>query len=217
MKRNPLNTNQQIHHEPLFQGSPVMTDHGYLIANHLQRIHDCLYRSLVRHSRICVMRGDLYVPSHVSAGVLVSNAIITKFFASLRAKIEHAQAQSRNGDHRVHDADMRFMWCREISGNGRVHYHVALVFNHAAYAFMGQFDLASRNMYARIHEAWASAIGMYMDDMRGYIHIPDNPTYQIIRGDEESLRQALYRVSYFAKMQTKEYNQGFHTFGCSSN
>ena len=163
------------------------------------------------------MRCDLYVPSHVSAGLLVSNAVITKFFASLRAKIEHAQAQSRNGDHRVHSADMRFVWCREISGNGRVHYHVALVFNHAAYAFMGQFNLARRNMYARIHEAWASAIGMFVGDMRGYIHIPDNPTYQVIRGVEESFQQAFNRVSYFAKMQTKEYNQGFHTFGCSYN
>ena len=78
MKRNPLNTNQQIHNEPFFHGSPVMTSHGYLIVNHLQRIHDCLYRSLERHNRICVMRCDLYVPSHVSAGLLVSNAVITK-------------------------------------------------------------------------------------------------------------------------------------------
>ena len=150
MKRNPLNTNHQLLHGDHFQGSPVQTSHGYLITNYLHRIHDCLYRSLERHGRICVMRFDLYVPSHVSADVLLSNTLISKFIASMRAKIEHAQDQSRNEDHRVHDADMRYVWCREISSNGRVHYHVALVFNHAAYAFMGKFDLASGNMYARI-------------------------------------------------------------------
>ena len=150
MKRNPLNTNHQLLHGDHFYGYPVQTSHGYLITNYLQRIYDCLYRSLEHRGRICVMRCDLYVPSHVSAEVLLSNTLISKFIASMRAKIEHAQDQSRNEGHRVHDADMRYVWCREISSNGRVHYHVALVFNHAAYAFMGKFDLASGNMYARI-------------------------------------------------------------------
>lgn len=217
MKRNPLNTNHQLLHGDHFQGSPVQASHGHLITNYLKRIHDCLYRALERHSSICVMRFDLYVPSHVCIDVLLSNTLISKFLASMRAKIEHAQAQSRNEDHRVHDADMRYMWCREISSNGRVHYHVALVFNHSAYAFMGKFKSTRSNMYARIHGAWASALGMYIDDMRGYVHIPENPTYQITRDDAESFLHVFYRLSYFAKMQTKEYNQGFHTFGCSNN
>ena len=217
MKRNPLNTNHQLLHGDHFYGYPVQTNHGYLITNYLHRIYDCLYRSLERHSSICVMRFDLYVPDYVSADVLLSNTLISKFIASMRAKIEHSQEQSRNEDHRVHNADMRYTWCREIGGNGRVHYHVALVFNHAAYAFMGKFDLARRNMYVRIHEAWASAIGMYTDDMRGYIHIPKNPTYHITRDDAASFLCVFHRLSYFAKMQTKEYNQGFHTFGCSNN
>ncbi|MFA9284789.1 inovirus Gp2 family protein [Comamonas sp. SY3] len=217
MKRNPLNTNHQLLHGDHFHGSPVQTAHGYLISNHLQRIHDCLYRCLDRHSNICVMRFDLFVPGHVSADVLVCNAVISKFIASMRAKIEHSQELSRNQDHRVHDADMRYMWCREISGNGRVHYHVALVFNHAAYAFMGKFELERENMYVRIHGTWASAVGMFVNDMRGYVHIPTDSNYQIIRGNEDSFRQAFFRISYLAKMQTKEYNQGFHTFGCSYN
>ena len=82
---------------------------------------------------------------------------------------------------------------------------------------MGKFKSTRSNMYARIHGAWASALGMYIDDMRGYVHIPDNPTYQVIRDDAESFLKAFFRLSYFAKMQSKEYNQGFHTFGCSNN
>mgnify|MGYP001545930723 CR=1 FL=1 len=215
MKRNPLNTNQQLHNESDFLGSPVIVDHGYLITNHLQRMHDCLCRSLECHSRICLMRFDLYVPAHVSTTVLCSNVVITKFIASLRAKLEHAHSLSRNEGHRVHDAYMRHMWCREVSGNGRLHYHVALTLNYAAYAFMGQFNLESRNMYTRIHEAWACALGMHVSDVPGYVHIPVNPTHQIVRGDEASFNDAFYRVSYFSKMETKEYGQGIHTFGCS--
>ena len=72
-------------------------------------------------------------------------------------------------------------------------------------------------MYARLHEAWGAALNMHPEDALGYVHIPDNPTYQITSANEESFQQAFNRVSYFAKMQTKEYNQGFHTFGCSNN
>ena len=217
MKRNPLNTNHHLLHGENFQGSPVQNSHGYLITDYLQRIHDCLHRSLERHSSVCMIRFDLFVPGHVFADVLLGNTAISKFIASMRAKIEYAQAQSRNTGHRVHDADMRYMWCREISGNGRVHYHVALLFNHAAYSFMGNFNLESNNMYARIHGAWASALSMYLYDIKGYVHIPENSTYQITRGDEASFRQAFHRLSYFAKLLTKEYQQGFHTFGCSNN
>ena len=215
MSRNSFNINQQIFNEPFFHGSPVIYHRGDLIHRHLQRMHDCLTQALDFHSRICLMRFDLYVPDHACADALHSNAFISKFFASLRAKIEHAQDQSRKDGRRVHDADLRFMWAREISENGRVHFHVALVLNHAAFGFMGRFDLTSRNMYTRIHEAWASALGMYVEDVLGYVHIPQSPTYLIVRGDVASFHEAFYRISYFAKLETKEFQQGFHTFGCS--
>lgn len=217
MKRNPLNTNQQLHSEPTFEGAPVITHQGALILNQLQRMHDCITQSLRRHRRICLMRFDLYVPEHASADALSSNAIISRFFASLRSKIAHVQRQRKAAGHRVHVTGVRHMWCREISGNGRVHYHVALLLNYSAYAFIGQFDLDSPNMYARIHEAWASALSMCVYDVVGYVHIPVHPTYQIVRDDEASFRAAFYRISYFAKLSTKEYQQGFHTFGCSSS
>ena len=127
MSRNPFNINQQIFNEPFFHGSPVIYHRGDLIHRHLQRMYDCLTQALALHSRICLMRFDLYVPDHACADALLSNAFISKFFASLRAKIEHAQDQSRKEGSRVHDANLRFMWAREISENGRVHFHVALI------------------------------------------------------------------------------------------
>nr|WP_166656623.1 inovirus Gp2 family protein [Comamonas sp. JUb58] len=215
MKRNPSNTNQHIYSEPYFLGSPVIYHRGDLIENYLLRIHECLTQALALHARICVMRFDLYVPEHFFQGALQDNSLISKFFSSLQAKIDHAQAQSRKAGHRVHDADLRKIWTREISENGRVHFHVAIIVNHDAFAFIGRFDLDSNNMYARIHEAWASALSMYPIDIKGYVHIPDQPTYLVIRGEEASFNDAFYRMSYFAKLKTKQYQKGFHTFGCS--
>lgn len=215
MKRNPSNTNQHIYSEPYFLGSPVICHRGDLIQNYLLRIHECLTQALELHARICVMRFDLYVPEHFFQGALQGNSLISKFFSSLQAKIDHAQAQSRKAGHRVHVADLRKVWTREISENGRVHFHVAIIVNHDAFAFIGRFDLDCNNMYARIHEAWASALSMYLFDIKGYVHIPDQPTYLVIRGDEASFNEVFYRMSYFAKLKTKQYQNGFHTFGCS--
>lgn len=217
MKRNPFNTNQRLHNEAIFYDAPINTNNGCLIANHLQRMHNCINASLKLHKRISLMRCDLYIPLHASFELSRNNEVISRFIASLHAQIECTQAQSRLAGDRVHDADMRYMWCREASSNGRVHYHVALLFNHAAYAFMGHFNVERSNMYARIHRAWASALTMYIDDVIGEIHIPSNPVYQIVRGDEDSFNTAFYRVSYFAKMDTKEYGGGIHTFGCSKS
>lgn len=215
MKRNQLNTNQRIYSEPYFQGSPVIYHRGDLIQNHLIRIHECLTQALAIHARICVMRFDLYVPDHFFAGALHDNRLISRFFSSLEAKLKHTQAVSRAAGHRVHEADLRKVWTREISENGRVHFHVAIIVNHDAFAFIGQFDLDSSNMYARVHQAWASALSMYLDDIKGYVHIPQHPTYLVLRGDADTFNAAFYRMSYFAKMDTKQHQQGFHTFGCS--
>ncbi|WP_394682197.1 inovirus Gp2 family protein [uncultured Comamonas sp.] len=215
MSRNPFNTNQHIHNELYFQGSPVICHHGELIYNHLQRIHECLTQALELHARICVMRFDLYVPENFFQGALHDNSLISRFFSSLQSKLEHAQEKSREAGHRVHETDLKKLWTRETSENGRVHFHVAIIVNHDAFAFIGRFDLDSNNMYARIHQAWASALSMYLYDIKGYVHIPDQPTYLVIRGDEESFNEVFYRMSYFAKLKTKQYQKGFHTFGCS--
>lgn len=215
MNRNPFNTNQHIHNEPYFQGSPVICHHGDLIQNYLLRIHECLTQALELHARICVMRFDLYVPEHFLQGALQGNILISKFFSSLQAKIHHAQAQSIKAGHRVHAADLRKIWTREIGENGRVHFHVAIIVNHDAFAFIGRFNLESNNMYARIHQAWASALSMYLGDIKGYVHIPEHPTYFVLRGDDASFNDAFYRMSYFAKLKTKQYQKGFHNFGCS--
>lgn len=184
-------------------------------SHYLDRTFECLERSMFAYRRLCMMRFDLHVPENCSLIALASNEIISKFFASLKAKISHAQRQSRKNGNRVHDTDLRYVWCRELSSTGNVHFHVALLLNHDAYAHFGKFDLENDNMYSRIHGAWASALSMFSEDTLGLVHIPKNPIYSISAGDHESFESAFYRLSYFCKEESKELNQGFHSFGCS--
>ncbi len=215
MKRNPFNSNLHIHQEPTYEGYQIQLEHGLVVKEYLDRVFGSMQRALDQYSRVCMIRFDLHVPTNCSNLALRSNVLMSRFIASLRAKIIHSQNQSRRDGNRVHSTEVRFMWAREVSNLDRVHYHVAILLNHDAYRSIGKFDLQHDNMYARIHEAWGSALMLYPADLQGLIHIPINSTYMIHREDASSFQEAFYRASYLCKMETKDYGLGLHTFGCS--
>lgn len=215
MKRNPHNTNQKIHQGSEFHNFKVQEDHGPLIANHLNKTLNCFDRALQHYTRVCMMRFDLHVPDNYAMSALTDNSLIARFFASLKSKIACSQAHSMRAGNRVNQTDLRYIWCRESSTFGRTHFHVAILVNQDAYAFIGKFDLTSNNMFTRIHEAWASALGIYVDDALGLVNIPSNPVYLLHRDDEQSIQEAFYRVSYLSKLDTKQFDAGIHSFGSS--
>lgn len=215
MKRVPLNTNLHIHNEKTYQGFNIQTRHGPIILNYLNRAYGCILKALGEYSRVCMIRFDLHVPVGYPPEALMGNGLINRFFESLRAKVEHAQNQSKKNGHRVHSTNLRYMWCREISSSGRVHFHIALLLNHSAYACVGYYSTENNNMFSRIHQAWGSALKTHTQHTKGLIHFPDNNNYLISRNNSESIKDAFYRVSYFCKLNSKEFNNGAHSFGVS--
>lgn len=215
MTHNPFNTNLHLFSEPAYQGYNIQVKHGLMIKEHLEKTFNNIRKAVNQYGRVCMIRIDLHLPENYELLATHSNQLMSKFFASLKAKIKHSQAVSKKAGNRVHSTELRYLWCREVSQTGRVHYHVALLLNHNSYNSIGKFDLDSNNMYSRIHEAWGSALGVYSEDLQGLIHIPNNPTYCIWSSDEKSFQDAFFRASYLCKVETKEYQKGFHTFGFS--
>lgn len=193
----------------------TQSTHGPLIQNYLNRVHICFTKALEDYSRVFLIRFDLHMPDACTSEALVDNRLIYRFFSSLKAKIVYSQDQSMKIGNRVHHTELRYIWCRELSTKGRVHFHVALLLNAAAYSYIGKFNLSSNNMYSRIHQAWGSALHAFPEDVQGLIHIPENPCYEIIRGDYASFNEAFYRVSYLCKVNSKEFGNHYHCFGCS--
>ena len=215
MIRNKHNSNQALLNGNTFNGMKIQSDKGPLIVDYLNKAYFCFINSINQYSRVFMLRFDLHLPDGYPNHLSFNNALIEKFFASLKAKIKHSQATKRRDGLRVHDTDLRDIWCRERSTQGRVHYHVAILLNHDAYAHIGEFSLYKENMFTRLHEAWASALMIYVDDVLGLIHIPPNSTYCIHRDDITSFENAFYRISYFCKQDSKDFNSGHHSFGSS--
>lgn len=205
----PIN---QLHNQATYQGLNVQTQRGSLIAKHLAKTLQTLKQSQSAYLESFCIRVDLHVPEDHE---LADNEVMERFIASLRSKITHStHVRTRQGI-RVHPTKLRFVWCRELSITGRPHYHVFLMLNKQSYCHLGLFDLGHYNLYTRIHRAWASALGVPLEDVIGLVHFPENPTMILRQDDQDSLNEVFHRVSYFTKEDTKEVGQGFHTFGVS--
>jgi hypothetical protein len=215
VKRNPLNTNQSLLNESKFDGIRIQSDKGLMIVDYLRKAHLCFMKSIEQYRSVFMLRFDLHLPNWYPEHLTEDNSLMDKFMSSLKAKIRHSQETKRRSGIRVHDTNLRYIWCRERSTQGRVHFHVAILLNHDAYAHIGEFSLDKENMFTRLHEAWASALGIYVNNVVGLIHIPLNPTYCIHRDDIASFEDAFYRVSYFCKIDSKDFSSGHHSFGSS--
>ncbi len=216
MLRHPQNHNLHIHHDHTYQGLPLMHEKGPFIREHLQRLHETMQRALDRHPRTFAFRVELKFPN---SGMLPSyaftNEVISRFFESFKAKIEHSRSMARRSNRYAHGCTVRYVWVREIASSLRPHYHLVIFLNKDAYSVLGHFRSDGRNLFNRLEEAWASALRLPRDAVAGLVHIPKNPCYHITRDDEQSQAEFFYRGSYLCKTATKEFGDRQHSFGAS--
>ena len=213
--RHTDNANLILHHDPVFEGLPVQTEQGPLIVSYLERTRNTLKRSLDQYGRVFAFRIDLRFPVGFSFPIIDNNDFIERFFASLKAKIRHNRDQASLSNRYAHDTLVRYVWCRENGQHGMPHYHVAVMLNYDAFCTLGRFEMDRDNLFNRLHEAWASAVGLSANQVVGLVEFPRNPFYVLRRDDPNSVAEFFYRASYLCKAETKSYGNGVHGFGAS--
>ena len=213
--RHPQNTNLILHTEPLFRDLPVYTDRGPLIRNYLERIHETIMLALQDHARVACFRFDLRFPSDMEQAI---PGVLSRFFDSLRAQLVAYQQKTLRNRGRLLKVPLRYIWVKEEGQRGMSHYHVLILLNQDVFKWMGDYSATSGNLPARIKKAWASALGILVEDAAGLVHFPENPVYRINSINFpvcHGVPELFYRVSYFAKVQTKQYGDDSNHFGCS--
>ncbi|WP_439868026.1 inovirus Gp2 family protein [Pseudomonas syringae] len=220
MLRYPDNTNLRLHHDDTFEGLPVMVEKGPFVWQYLSRLKHTVDLALEQYSRLLAFRVDLRLPVGIDLpDHAYTNKVISRFVASFNAKIEHNRDKARERNLYAHDCKVRYVWAREVGWGGRPHYHLLILLNRDAYYTVGRLRSERANNISRMEEAWASALRLSVDLVRGLVHIPDNPEYRIdqyIRpGDEDELPALFHRASYLCKAATKSYGANHHGFGSS--
>lgn len=209
------NPNIHLHTSNEFNGLPVQTSHGNLAQEYLERIQLTINRSLQEHPRTLAIRIDLRVPKKF-IGVMDSG-VIKRFIASLRKQINYDTHVKRGAGDRVHPCTVRYIWAKE-STDSKFHYHVLLLVNRDRFNCLGSYSANEGNLSARIRRAWASALGMPLEDIAGAVYFPDNLLYNLDVNAPDfnvTLSNLFFRTSYLAKIKTKVYGNNLHAFGTS--
>lgn len=206
---------------PEWCGHPVQLLPHQINDEYMQRINALLVNCLSIHSRWSVFRIDLRVPN----GKFLPLGAITAFIESMKSQLMHVELMRRDEGKRVYDHMLRYVWVREYNGSMHPHYHIALLLNRDAYFSLGDYSqLQSRDcgydsmLAGRICKAWGVALGLDWTVAMSGVHFPDRPVSPLQIQNEDYEKQfsgVLYRLSYFAKYETKINGDGQRNFGMS--
>lgn len=200
---------------------------GTLNKHYLERIEQTIDKALREHPRTTALRIDLKTPIIQPANDIpdetsfayVDATIISRFIASLKAKIKAYLKMKKKEGKRVHKTSVRFVWVREFSPKtGRKHYHVLLLLNKDTFNYLGNYNEDNGALVTMISGAWMSALNLPLPGSGGLVHIPENPCYYLFgkEGKEsKTYGDLIYRTSYMAKEETKYKDDGERNFGCS--
>lgn len=216
MIRHPSNTNLSLHYEHTYQGFPVQIEKGPFISEYLNRLYQTVGRALTQYPRVFAFRFDLRLPTETQLPDFVcTNQVIERFMESFKAKIAHNRSQARQLNKYAHDSKVRYVWAREQGQHGKPHYHLAILLNRDAFTALGKFETGRDNMFNRLEQAWASALGLSVEAVRGLVELPRNPCYHLNLGELGGQAEFFHRASYLCKAATKVFGDGSHGFGAS--
>lgn len=208
-------SNQVYWLHPIYEGLPVITNHGPLLTNHLKALKRTLDSVLASTPRAYAVRFDLRLPVETN---VMDTELISRFFNAFRYLLEVADNQKIKEGKRVHAHKLRYSWTREWGLEGRPHYHIIIYLNHDRYRTLGNFKHFEGNLSARIKTAWAIALGQNPADAARLVHFPKNPEYRLIQNSSEYycvVGYLFFRISYFAKLDTKVFGLRQRSFGTS--
>lgn len=219
---NPLrhsgNPNLSLVYGDAHKGFRVQEDKSPFVREYLDRLHQTVSCALAQYPRVFAFRVDLRLPvGPLLPGYACTNEVIERFIESFKAKIKHNRARARLEYKHAHDSKVRYVWAREQGQHGRPHHHLAILLNYDAFNALGKFESGRDNMFNRLEEAWASALGMPIGAVRGLVEIPSNAAYNLYQADWTGQNEFFYRASYLCKAATKVFGNGLHGFGCSRN
>lgn len=198
---NPHFTENELVYGDAYQGYSLMHDKGPFIKKHLDKIISVMNASLNEHPRTFAFRIDLRLPRTIRN--INENRLIERFISSLKSKIEHSRTKARRTNSKAHDTNVRYVYAREVGQAGRPHYHLVIFVNRDAFNTLGQYELGRPNLYNRLIEAWASALGIEREAAVGLVNISENGQFSVLEDDPYSIDDLFYRTSYMAKAATK--------------
>ena len=189
-----------VTHQPFFNSYPVQYCEQGNRTDILLRIESILSGMLTKHSQVLVAGMNFHYPDD---GLMrdPSNQTFTNFLESL------IRNYTRKG------FDPRFIWGREMSGNGKPHWHLTLFLN---------ANNIRHLKHGYIKSLWNKHLGIDMNSGSHYVefvNLSDDGKHMgliVHRNDSAAITQAFHKISYLAKCEQKlSCGSKYRQFGSS--
>lgn len=195
-----------------YKGLPVMANIGPFIAEQLETVYQGLSIAKQAHPRLYALRFDLRFPRLKEGeldALLYTNDFIRDFKIKLKYLIDCNRQQAAKLCERAHDTEFHFIWVREYGVKSKMpHIHFCLLLNGHAFYRRGQYELDCDNLYSRIVIAWATALELPAEEVQTLVSFSKNGEF-MVRSDQD-FAELFHRLSYFAKLKTKRFDDGLH-------
>ena len=208
----PIYNPNQYPSETFFNGLHVYSKRGPLVSACLESSYRQIESLLNEWHNLYAFRFDLHFPQNTYDW---NTAVISRFMPALESRLK---AEMLRRGLPVECGKPQYIWTREKSQSENYHYHVFVFLNGDVINSSGHLYGQEWTLKKAVIEAWASALGLGIDLVKGLPHFPDNCDYIVNSRSLDFLQQLanlFYRVSYFAKADTKEADNGARSFTCS--
>jgi len=217
-KRVPGQYHLTLHLDSTYKGMPLLNCQSGFVGEYLERLHHTLTHFNQRHSKVFAVRVDLLFPQcYVSCeGEVYSNKYLNHFIKALRCRLLRYKAGKQQNGQRAHSLKFEYVWARECGpSSDRPHFHLLLLFNGHAFNSLGHFSNDYESLYNRIGESWGEVLGIHVAEGNKFTHFPEIGQYLIDTKNFDHVAKLFCRASYLAKVETKNFHDGFHVFGTS--
>lgn len=197
---------------------------------HINRIHETLQKSLREYPRTFVLNIVLRFPDANYENYKSDHTLITRFIDSLKSQIKQTQKRKVKQGKRVHPCNVRYVWAREFGEEkGKKHYHVALMLNNDAYCSAGTYyPIQGQYIHClglMIMEAWVRTLNLqgqqnYQKKNYPLVEFVLEGDFNLNVNDDKFFWHydtIIRRLSYLAKLYTKDRTDGQRNFGCSQS
>jgi len=220
LKRLRENPNNSFHYDQLYKGLPVQVSRGPLVAEWLEKIRLTMLEQVDTHSKVFALRIDLRFPGFYTLpeGQIFGNDYYDRFKRRLKSLLDDMPNARNYG--------LKIIAAREYDEEeNKPHFHVLVLLNGNAIRSTGKWDLSCDNLYSRLYDAWAFALGLNANEVIGLIQFSNGAKYcsgkrnqatggafLMERGDSNMFEDVFFACSYLAKYATKNFNDGCHPF-----
>jgi len=186
--------------------------------------------AIERHRRSFAVLFILRLPNGYNIPV---NGLISRFTKSFKAQVRADLSARSNDSGRRLQSDVTFLWAREKGKSENYHFHVAIFLNRDVYNSIGNYKLQwcigsydffapgrsrAGSLHHRLTRAWATALGIVEVKGAGLVEYPENAQYHLDAHDIDfpfAFADLFGRLSYMAKIRTKDYRAGADCYGSS--